>query len=634
MASLNGKDHQVKKTRTPQQLITIMAISVIGVLVLAIWLLFEVSLEQQRQRLVEIAQSNARMIEAIAKHEASDAEHQLDDDTLEQVTDAHGSFQGFGNTGEFTLAKRSGSEITFLLRHRHNGLDKPPAIPFYSHLAEPMRRALQGRSGSLIGLDYRGEPVLAAHEPIAYTGWGIVAKIDIAEVRAPFIKAAMFSAMAAIIIILLGSWLILRITSAITTRLQEARAHQQNLFELSPIGLALCTLNGEMVDINPAYAEIIGHTTEDALSLSYWDVTPAKYKEQENEQLQQLLQTGHYGPYEKEYIHKDGYMVPVRLSGKIIQRGNEQYIWSSVEDISDKICTENRLRQAAAIFDSTDEGIVITDENNRITMVNGAFTNITGYSEEEALGRNPSMISSGKHDQAFYASLWQQLERKGSWRGEIWNQRKDGSTLPVWQQISVIRDNNGKITNYTSIFSDIRELKAVEQQLAHLAHHDELTGLPNRLYFKAQVEKSLQSAKRNQHRMALLFLDLDGFKQINDSFGHDIGDQLLKEIALRLKNAIREEDMVARMGGDEFIIILNQIKGPDDASLVASNIVTEVSRPMQLPQHTLSPSTSIGISIYPDHAESVIGLQKAADHAMYTAKDQGKNTYKFFAQQV
>lgn len=622
------------KTQTPQQLIAIMAISVIGVLLLTIWLLYEVSLDQQRQRLVEIAQSNARMIEAIAEHEAKDADHEHDDSTLEQVAKAHSAFQGFGDSGEFTLAKRTGDEIDFLLRHRHSGLDKPPALPFDSSLAEPMRRALQGRSGTLIGLDYRGVTVLAAHEPIAYMGWGIVAKIDMWEIRPPFIKAAMVSALAAISLILLGSWLILRLTSAVTRQLQEVRAHQQNLFELSPIGLALCNMDGQMIDINHTYADIIGRTTEEARALSYWDLTPAKYKEQEDEQLQQLLTTGRYGPYEKEYIHKDGYLVPVRLSGKIIQRGDKQYIWSSVEEISDKVCAENRLRQAAAIFDSTDEGIVITDENNRIIMVNSAYTEITGYSEKECLGQNPRLLSSGKHDSAFYESLWRHLEDNGSWRGEMWNQRKDGTIFPVWQQISSVRGNNNRVTNYISIFSDISELKAVEQQLAHLAHHDELTGLPNRLYFKAQVEQSLQSARRNQHRMALLFLDLDGFKQINDSFGHDVGDQLLKEIATRLKNAIREEDTVARMGGDEFIIILKRITNHDDASLVASHIVNEVTRPMHLPQHTLSPSTSIGISIYPDDAESVMGLQKAADHAMYTAKDQGKNTYKFFAQQV
>ncbi|MEN8170375.1 MAG: diguanylate cyclase [Pseudomonadota bacterium] len=623
----------MNRARTPQQLVAIMAFSVIGVLMLTIWLLYEVSLEQQRQRLVEIAQNNARMIEAIAEHEAGDAINKDDDSTLEQVTRAHSTFQGFGDTGEFMVAKLNGSNINFLLSHRHNTLDKPQAIPFDSPRAEPMRRALQRKSGTLIGLDSRGKSVLAAHEPIAHMGWGIVAKIDVAEIRAPFIKAAMFSALAAVIIILLGSWLILRLTSAITTKLQEAKAHQQDLFELSPIGLALCNMDGEMVNINPAYAEILGRTIEEALTLSYWDITPIKYKAKEDEQLQQLLKTGHYGPYEKEYIHKEGYLVPVRLSGKIIESQGKQYIWSSIEDISDRVCAEKRLHQAATIFENTDESIIITDENNRITMVNSAFSEITGYTEDEALGHNPHLLYSGKHDNAFYENLWRHLENEDSWRGEMWNRCKDGSIIPVWQQIAVIRNNSGGISNYVSIFSDISELKAVEQQLAHLAHHDELTGLPNRLYFKAQVEKSLQSARRNQHLMALLYLDLDSFKQINDNFGHDMGDLVLREIANRLKTCVREEDTVARMGGDEFIIILNQVKSPDDASLVASNIVKEVTRPLHLPQHTLIPTTSIGISIYPNDAESTTGLQKAADHAMYLAKDGGKNTYKFFAQQ-
>ncbi|MDH3353835.1 MAG: diguanylate cyclase, partial [Chromatiales bacterium] len=230
----------------------------------------------------------------------------------------------------------------------------------------------------------------------------------------------------------------------------------------------------------------------------------------------------------------------------------------------------------------------------------------------------------------FYQRLWQQLEANGSWRGEMWNRRKDGSIFPVWQQISVINDDHG-ITNYVSIFSDISELKAVEEQLSHLAHHDELTGLHNRLYFKAQVEQSVQSAKRNQHMMALLFLDLDGFKQINDNFGHDVGDQLLKTIAQRLKNCVREEDTVARMGGDEFIIILNQIRGGEDATLVAQNILEAVMRPVSVNNHILTPSTSIGISLYPNDAESVKGLQNAADHAMYAAKEDGKNGYRLFS---
>jgi diguanylate cyclase (GGDEF)-like protein/PAS domain S-box-containing protein len=611
-----------------------MALSVIGILFLAIWLLYEVSLEQQRQRLVESVQSHARLIEAIAEHEVSDAEQEGDDSTLEQVARGHSAFAGFGESGEFVLSKRQGEQIVFLLRQQRNSAARPQTVPFASPIAEPMRRAVEGRSGTLIGLDYRGETVLAAHEPIAYMGWGIVAKIDMTEIRAPFIKAALFSALAAVLIILLGSWLILRLTAKMTRKLREAKAHQDNLFELSPIGLALCDMNGEMVEVNPAYAEILGHPIEEALSLSWRDITPAKYAMQEEKLLHQIRETGRYGPYEKEIIHQEGYLVPVRLSGKLIEREGGHYIWSCMEDISDKVCAEKRLHQAAAVFDNTDEGIVITDENNRIIMVNGAFCEITGYSEEEAMGENPRILRSGKHAEAFYQSLWRHLLSEGSWRGEMWNRRKDGSIVPVWQQISIVRDKHGKLVNYVSIFSDISELKTVEQQLSHLAHHDELTGLPNRLYYKAQLEKCLQSARRNQHMMALLYLDLDGFKQINDTFGHDVGDQLLREVATRLKNCVREEDTVARMGGDEFIIILTQIRGPDDAALVAGNILSEVTRPLQLPQHTLTPTTSIGISIYPSDAESVAGLQKAADHAMYSAKDRGKNGFKFFAHQV
>lgn len=624
----------MNRAGTAQPLIAIMALSVTGILLFAIGLLYKVSLEQHRQHLVDTAQSRARLIESIAHHVTEGDGQQQHGDPLAQLNQYYRSFQSFGQSGELTLAQRDGDHIEFLFSQRSDAESQPQSIPFNSPLAEPMHHALRKESGSLTGLDYRGVMVLAAHEPLSYQGWGLVAKIDMAEIRAPFIKAALLSALAAVITILMGSGLILKLTSATTKKLREAQQRQQELFELSPIGLALCDMSGRMVNVNPAYAEIIGRTTDEALSLSYWDITPAKYKKDEEEQLGALRRQGHYGPYEKEFIHKDGYRVPVRLSGKQIERDGEVFIWSCVEDISDRICSEKRLRQAAAVFDNTDEAILVTDENNRIIMVNNAFCQITGYSEEEALGHNPRLLNSGKHNNAFYESLWQHLEVDNSWRGEMWNQRKDGTIFPVWQQIAVIRDSSAAVSNYVSIFSDISELKAVEEQLAHLAHHDELTNLPNRLYFRAQLEKSLQSARRNHHLMALLYLDLDGFKQINDSFGHDVGDQVLREIANRLKNCVREEDMVARMGGDEFIIILNKINSMDDASLVAKNIVAEVNRPLQLPQHTLGLSTSVGISIYPNDAETVAGLQKAADFAMYTSKDNGKNTYTFFCQQV
>jgi diguanylate cyclase (GGDEF)-like protein/PAS domain S-box-containing protein len=613
-----------------------MAASITAIMMLSIWLLFEASCDMQLQRLVEIARARASLIDAVARldeHNDSSSGEVVANSVLRQVREAHNQFSNIGESGEFSLAKLNGDFIEFLLDHRHGKVGNPQPVPMASDLAEPMRRALLGRSGTLIGKDYRGEQVLAAYEPVTALGWGVVAKINVGEIRAPFIKAALISALMATLIIALGSLLIIRIVAPLLKRLADDAQYQRTLFQSSPIGLALCTMDGRLVETNTAYDTITGRTLDEANALSYWDITPESYRDDEAEQLTQLEQSGKYGPYEKEYIHKDGSLVPVRLSGMIVHYGGEKFIWSSAEDISDRVSAERRLRQAAAIFESTDEGIVITDSENRITMVNSAFCKITGYSEEEAIGQNPRILHSGKHDQHFYQNLWHQLEVSGNWRGEMWNRRKDGTVFPVWQQISVIEDKEGKVINYASIFSDISSLKAVEQQLSHLAHHDELTGLPNRLYFKAQIENSIHSAKRNQHMVALLFLDLDGFKQINDSCGHDAGDQLLKVVAQRLKQCVRDEDTVARMGGDEFVIILNRIKQIEDAELVAGNILKAVGEPVILPDCTLFPSTSIGISIYPNDAISAIGLQKAADHAMYMAKDSGKNGYQIFSQQ-
>ena len=620
----------MRLARTPQHLIAVITISVIGVLMLTILLLYQTSMEQQRLRLIQLAQSNARMIEAIALHELSDPGHEHDD-TLEQVAHAHSKMRNFGESGEFVLARRSGENIEYLLSGPYPTAGKPRTTPLATHIGRPMHQALSGESGTRVGLDYAGNKVLAAYEPIAHLNWGLVAKINMAEIRAPYLHAALFSTLAAVVIILLGSWLILRLTSKITRQLREAKERHQSLFELSPIGLALCTMEGKLVEANPAFAEIIGRSPEEVVALSYWDITPAKYEKEERQQLAQLTETGHYGPYEKEYIHSDGFLVPVRLSGKIVEHQGERFIWSSVEDISDRVCAEKRLRQAATVFDTTDEGIVITDENNRIVMVNSAFSKITGYSEGEALGHNPNMLRSGRHSDSFYDGLWQQINTEGGWRGEMWNRRKNGEVFPVWQQITRTTDDSGRLTNYVSTFSDISELKEVEHQLAHLAHHDELTGLPNRLYFKDQLEKALHAAKRHHYTMALLYLDLDGFKQINDRYGHDAGDKLLKEVAQRIKQGIREEDTIARLGGDEFIILLQQIHHPGDAALVAAHIVDAVGLPVELEGQSVTPSTSIGISIYPNDAESAAGLQKAADRAMYQAKEQGKNSYKFFA---
>jgi diguanylate cyclase (GGDEF)-like protein/PAS domain S-box-containing protein len=293
--------------------------------------------------------------------------------------------------------------------------------------------------------------------------------------------------------------------------------------------------------------------------------------------------------------------------------------------------SETKLEQAATVFNSTLEGIIITDPDRKIIATNKAFTTITGYTEEEAIGQNPRFLKSDRHDEAFYKTLWEAISSTGQWQGDIWNRRKNGEIFPVWQNISAVNDSKGNIKNYTSVFSDISSIKKYEEQLKHAAHHDALTGLANRVLFGAHLDHNLQKAKRNKKKFALLFLDLDGFKAVNDSMGHSAGDQLLQVIAQRLEQCVRDEDTAARFGGDEFSIILEGIKQPTDAEKVAAKIINAVSEPVVFGDRSVSVSTSIGISLYPDDAEDNEGLLHAADSAMFRAKSRGKNNYRLYS---
>lgn len=292
------------------------------------------------------------------------------------------------------------------------------------------------------------------------------------------------------------------------------------------------------------------------------------------------------------------------------------------------------LRQAAAVFNNTSEAILVTDSERNIVSVNGAYTKISGFTMDEVRGKNPRLQKSGRHDNAFYEQLWQNLEHNGHWQGEMWNRRKNGEIYPSWENISVVKDEQGRVANYVSIFSDISAIKAAEEQLRQLAHCDSLTGLPNRLMFANALSKTLKRAPRHQKKVALLFLDLDRFKLINDTLGHAAGDELLQEVARRLQRCVRDEDLVARLGGDEFTIVLEEINEPEDVSAVARKIIVALAEPIFIQQRNIVTSTSIGISIYPTDADNAEDLAKAADAAMYRAKARGRNTFEFYTAQL
>lgn len=291
---------------------------------------------------------------------------------------------------------------------------------------------------------------------------------------------------------------------------------------------------------------------------------------------------------------------------------------------------EEELRRAATVFDNTDEAIIITNSEAEIIQVNKAFTVITGYEAVEVLGRNPRFQHSGNHDPEFYEAMWDTLNSQGQWRGEIWNQRKNGEIYPAWENINVVKDEQGQIKSYVAIFSDISILKESEDMMTHLAHHDTLTGLPNRMHFIVNLEQAIEGAKRNKRNTALLFLDLDNFKNINDRLGHNAGDDLLKIIAERLKSCVRAEDTVARLGGDEFTVILTDVAHAEDAGLIAVKIIRAIRQPVKISGETIGVSASVGISIFPDDGIDDEGMLKAADIAMYHAKTEGKDNFQYF----
>ncbi|MCB1907500.1 MAG: EAL domain-containing protein [Rhodocyclaceae bacterium] len=291
---------------------------------------------------------------------------------------------------------------------------------------------------------------------------------------------------------------------------------------------------------------------------------------------------------------------------------------------------EGDLRLAASVFENSAEGILITDAGERVISANAACEPITGYSPSELIGNRPSMLRSGQHADEFYRLMREDLARDGQWTGEIWNRRKNGEVYPQWMTITAVADGDGRIRNYIASFFDISARKEAEARIHFLAHHDALTGLPNRLLLQDRLNQALSAARRDTLNVAILFFDLDRFKLINDSLGHDFGDALLKEIAQRLSVVIREGETIARLGGDEFVVVLPAIRHSEQASLVAERILSTITAPMTLRSQAFQVTASVGISIYPDDGVDADTLLRNADTAMYHAKELGRNNFQFY----
>jgi len=354
------------------------------------------------------------------------------------------------------------------------------------------------------------------------------------------------------------------------------------------------------------------------------------------EQLQRavrdILKEGETFQAEFRIVRPDGKIRYLRSEAELTRdaKGRPLRMFGTVQDITENRKATEELHLAANVFESSIEGIIITDPDGKIEKVNRAFSEITGYAEEEALGQNPRLLKSDRHDTAFFAEMWRALTEEGRWQGEIWNRRKNGEVYPQWLTITAIRDGKRRLSHYVGVFHDMTALKLHEERLRYQAHHDALTALPNRVLFRERLGLAMGYAQCNETKLAILFLDLDNFKRINDSLGHTVGDLLLKEVAVRLKHCVREKDTVARYGGDEFIVLLEGLEQEDDAVYAARRITKAIEPPFVLQDHELYLSASIGIAYYPEDGTDHETLVRNADTAMYRAKEEGRNTFQIF----
>lgn len=396
-------------------------------------------------------------------------------------------------------------------------------------------------------------------------------------------------------------------------------------------------LEGALVDCNDAFLELINYQDLKEIQnkdLSIYSLMTEASAKQFNELVHdELLVRGFSSEFELELIGKNNVKIPViaQLILRYSETGEPLEIWGVMRDIRERRKIEEKLRLSAKVFESSRDAIIITDQANKIVSVNSAFTDVTGYKAKEVMGKNPNFLQSGRHDSQYYQKLWSDLNAKGYWQGEIWNRRKNGEIYPEWISISLVYDDDGEVSHFIAIFSDISELKTTEAHIEFLANYDPLTQLPNRRLYVDRLDQAIKTASREKTQLAVLFFDLDHFKTINDSLGHSIGDQMLIEVGTRISQCMREIDSVSRLSGDEFAALITDVNDVNDVITVVTKIIEGIRKAFKINEYELHVTISIGISVYPDDGKSYEILLKNADTAMYCAKNSGRDNFEFFS---
>ncbi len=385
--------------------------------------------------------------------------------------------------------------------------------------------------------------------------------------------------------------------------------------------------------VNERAVRLLGYGREELMRMNIYDLVPPSFREVYRENFRRIAQSdqNEVWNFEARLIRKDGTRMPVDLN---LVRLPDGTLYGACRDISERKRAEQELKIAATAFEAQ-EGMLVTDAAAVILRVNRAFTRLTGYSNEEAAGKTPALLKSGRQDAEFYRNMWEQLAHNKFWEGEIWNRRKDGTICPEWLAITAVCDEAGKITHYVGSFVDISERKSAEEEVRRLAFYDMLTNLPNRRLLLDRLEHAQAASARSSSHGAIMFIDLDNFKTLNDTKGHDVGDLLLIEVARRLSSCVRAGDTVSRLGGDEFVIVMENLsdEGREAAALaetIGEKILALIDQQYVLGKHEYHCTCSIGVSLFIDHFETADELLKRADVAMYQAKNSGRNAIRFF----
>jgi diguanylate cyclase (GGDEF)-like protein/PAS domain S-box-containing protein len=407
------------------------------------------------------------------------------------------------------------------------------------------------------------------------------------------------------------------------------------IFYQAPLGIAVIDSHtGQLYELNFRFAEIAGRTVKEMTCTNWMSITHPDDIQEDLDNMA-LFNAGKIPGFtmDKRYMRPDGSAVWIKMT--IAPLRSASYVsprhLCMIDDITRRKMLEGKLQLAANVFAHASEGIMITDVCGNIIDVNTAFTRITSYSRAEVLGQNPRILSSGRHDNEFFAAMWCDFSVKGYWCGEVWNRRKNGEVYAVMQNVSALRDAEGGITQYVALLSDITTAKEHEMALDHIAHYDTLTALPNRALLADRLQQAMFRAERSVQPLAVVFLDLDGFKAINDKNGHNVGDQLLIALSSRMKQALREGDTLSRIGGDEFVAILLDLGSTKDGDPTLSRLLAAAAKPVHVGDLVLQVSASLGVTFYPQN-EEIDGdqLLRQADQAMYRAKLAGKNRYHVF----